>query len=218
MNDQIGKWVDEAMDKYGPLISLQIRYEIYELAKIVENIKPNVVIEIGTDLGETLFLWGKICDGTVISIDLPNGRFGTADGPFGTTGGYTEEKIPLYKSFGKDIQLIRDDSHSATTLQKVKEILNGRQVDFLFIDGDHSYKGVSDDFLIYSPLVRKGGLIAFHDIVQHKIEGVGVSELWQQIKDTNEYWGKIDKSQCFEMTEIVENDIQSWAGIGVLKK
>jgi predicted O-methyltransferase YrrM len=63
------------------------------------------------------------------------------------------------------IVAIQGDSHSIDTLNKIKRILNGKKLDFLFIDGDHSYKGVKKDFEMYSPLVRKGGIIAFHDII-----------------------------------------------------
>jgi len=45
--------------------------------------------------------------------------------------------------------------------------------DFLFIDGDHTYEGVEGDFEMYSPLVRRGGIIAFHDIVPGPPENVG---------------------------------------------
>lgn len=36
-------------------------------------------------------------------------------------------------------------------------------IDFLFIDGDHSYEGVKADILGFSPHVRLGGVIAGHD-------------------------------------------------------
>jgi predicted O-methyltransferase YrrM len=36
-------------------------------------------------------------------------------------------------------------------------------IDLLFIDADHSYKGVSADWRNWSPFVKKGGIIAFHD-------------------------------------------------------
>lgn len=36
-------------------------------------------------------------------------------------------------------------------------------VDLLFIDGDHSYKGVSSDYECWYPHVRDEGVIAFHD-------------------------------------------------------
>jgi len=36
-------------------------------------------------------------------------------------------------------------------------------IDLLFIDADHSYKGVSDDWKNWNRFVRRGGVIAFHD-------------------------------------------------------
>jgi predicted O-methyltransferase YrrM len=38
-----------------------------------------------------------------------------------------------------------------------------KPIDFLFIDGDHSYKGCFQDWNDWSPYIRKGGLVAFHD-------------------------------------------------------
>lgn len=40
----------------------------------------------------------------------------------------------------------------------------GAVVDFLFIDGMHKLRWVVADFWFWQPWVRKGGLIAFHDI------------------------------------------------------
>jgi predicted O-methyltransferase YrrM len=89
----------------------------------------------------------------------------------------------------------------------VKKILNGNQLDFLFIDGDHSYEGVKKDFEMYSPLVRKGGIIAFHDIVGHSLEtGCEVEKLWKEIKNG------------FNFKELIKDINQNWAGIGVLIK
>lgn len=36
-------------------------------------------------------------------------------------------------------------------------------IDFLFIDGDHTYNAVKKDFELYYPKVKKNGLIFFHD-------------------------------------------------------
>jgi cephalosporin hydroxylase len=122
----------------------QIKEEILKLLELLKDMEPNVVLEIGTAEGGTLLLFTRVAssDATIISIDLP--------------GGYPAWKIPIYKSFAREkqkIYLIRADSHSYKTLDKVKEILNGRSVDFLFIDGDHTYGGVKKDFEMYSPLV-----------------------------------------------------------------
>ncbi len=60
---------------------------------------------------------------------------------------------------------MRGDSHSPQTKVRVAEWLAGNKLDFLFIDGDHSLPGVAQDFEMYGPFVRSGGIIAFHDIV-----------------------------------------------------
>lgn len=36
-------------------------------------------------------------------------------------------------------------------------------IDFIFIDGDHSYDGLRQDWEVWSELVATGGVIALHD-------------------------------------------------------
>jgi predicted O-methyltransferase YrrM len=179
----------------------QVKYEIAKLLEIVAALRPRVVLEIGTAGGGTLFLFTRAADpdAKIISIDLPGGPFG---------GGYPKWKTPLYKSFSKEgqkIYLIRRDSHDPQTLEEVKRILGDEKVDFLFIDGDHTYEGVKRDFEIYSPLVREGGIIAFHDIVPGPPENVGgVPEFWNKIKTR------------YRHLEIVRDWSQGGFGIGVI--
>ena len=37
-------------------------------------------------------------------------------------------------------------------------------IDFLFLDGDHSYEGCLDDTLSWLPKLRDGGIVAYHDV------------------------------------------------------
>lgn len=181
---------------------LQVRSEILNLIQILKKEKPKFILEIGTASGGTLFLFSRIAakDAVIISIDLPGGKYG---------GGYPEWKISLYKSFAlpkQRIFLIRENSHEKSTLNKVTTILNGKKLEYLFIDGDHTYEGVKKDFELYSPLVKDGALIAFHDIVIHPPElNVGVHDFWNKIKRRYEY------------REIVEDWNQKLCGIGLLK-
>jgi predicted O-methyltransferase YrrM len=165
----------------------------------VQNLNPKIVVEIGTASGGTLFLFSNVADPEqIVSIDLPHGSFG---------GGYSLWKVPFYKSFGKNrsIKLIRADSHVHETLKDLKTKLKTQEVDVLLIDGDHTYQGVSKDFQMYSPLVKKGGIVVFHDIVIHdESSGCEVNKFWNEIKNSYKY------------KEIVENPNQKWAGIGVL--
>jgi len=178
---------------------LQVKSEIIEFFRVVQKLNPETVVEIGTANGGTLFLFANVTNPKrVVSIDLPYGSF---------RDGYSFGKIPLYKSLGKKgiIKLIRANSHNDSTFNKLKKELDNRQVDILFIDGDHTYEGVSKDFQMYSPLVKKGGIVAFHDIVIHdKSSGCEVSKFWNELK------------KSYRHREIFEDINQKWAGIGIL--
>ena len=179
----------------------QVKEEITELVRFLAKRKPKFILEIGTAKGGTLFLFARVSspEATIISIDIPGGRFG---------GGYPKWKKILYRSFAihrQKISLVRENSHAPTTLNLIKEILKQEKLHFLFIDGDHTYDGVTKDFRMYGSLVGRGGIITFHDIVPGPPENVGgVPRFWNEIKYE------------FEHTEIVKNWKQSGCGIGVI--
>jgi len=180
---------------------LQVRGEIERLLQILHHARAKTVLEIGTATGGTLFLFSRhaVEDAVIVSVDLRGGRFGN---------GYPLVKAPLYRSFARRSQkivLIRGNSHLEETHRKTREALMQRPVDFLFIDGDHTYGGVRADFEMYSKLVSPGGIIAFHDIAAHVHEtGCEVSRYWSEVKHQ------------YRHEEIIENPSQGWAGIGVL--
>jgi predicted O-methyltransferase YrrM len=55
------------------------------------------------------------------------------------------------------------------TIQKIKKLSHDAAagwkdpIDFLYIDGDHSYDAVVRDVRNFVPFVREGGVVAFHD-------------------------------------------------------
>lgn len=172
-----------------PLV--QVRSEIVRLLELLEQEKPRVVLEIGTAGGGTLFLFAQVAasDATLISIDLADRLFG---------GGYHVSRKVLYEGFARNrqtIELVRASSHDRRTRDAVERILRGRAVDFLFIDGDHSYDGVRQDYLMYRELMRPGGLIAFHDIepCPPRPESVGgVPDYWRELEAEGGTWSFVD--------------------------
>jgi hypothetical protein len=46
---------------------------------------------------------------------------------------------------------------------KLNNLLNKNPIDFAFIDADHSYIGIKNDFEVVYPRLSKQGIIAFHD-------------------------------------------------------
>ena len=181
---------------------IQIRNEINTLLQILAKQKPKSILEIGTSNGGTLFLLCKIAspDATILSVDLPGGKFG---GDL-----YPNWKIPLYESFKKNNQklhLIRSNSHDSNTLNQIKNLLGKGKLDFLLIDGDHTYDGVKRDFEMYRSIVNEGGLIVFHDINPGPEEMVGgVPIFWKEIRSKHPY------------IEILDNEGVNSYGLGLL--
>jgi predicted O-methyltransferase YrrM len=174
---------------------VQVASEIRDFLGLLANDPPGAVLEIGTAQGGTLFLLSRIArdNATLVSIDLP------AD----------TQRAQVNRSLGRARQrvvFLAADSHGSETHAEVVEILGGKQLDLLFIDGDHTRAGVEADFRMYAPLVRKGGLVALHDIVPGAQEAVGgVPDFWQEIRTD----GAI---------EFVEDWAQGGWGIGVLRR
>ena len=182
---------------------IQIRSELVRMLDVMQKARSRTVVEIGTARGGTLMLFCCVAmsDATIVTIDLPCGRFG---------GGYSAFRVPLYQDFAwksQKIHLLRGDSHSNVTFEKSVSVLSGRPVDFLFIDGDHTYEGVRRDFELYSPLVGKRGIIAFHDIAKlAPNENYGVYRLWEELKHS------------YKWQEIIADPNQLGFGIGLLEK
>jgi cephalosporin hydroxylase len=159
--------------------------EFQELLKEFIKIKPTKFIEIGSLYGWTLqhFIHYAEEGSRALSIDLPVRNFvGPGDWRVEKQESNYRNVWPLWAKAKKcKLHLIPDSSQKPQTLDKTKEIFNNKQVDFLFIDGDHTYHGVKSDFDMYSPLVRKGGIVAFHDIGKNE-EG-GCHRFWNEIKN-----------------------------------
>ncbi len=56
--------------------------------------------------------------------------------------------------------------------------------DYVYLDGDHSYKGVKGDFDRFWPRLNKGGYLGLHDIYVKRLGGLdyGVIRLWRELK------------------------------------
>jgi predicted O-methyltransferase YrrM len=186
----------------NPIIrAIQVPAELRRFAAIVAERQPKSILEIGTYRGGTLLVLCRLSHpgATVISVDLPGGPF---------WGWHSWFRMPILKAFpanGQRLHLVRDDSRKPETRDKVAELLGDQRLDLLFIDADHTYQSVRSDFELYSPLVKPGGLIAFHDIAENQPGSeFGVFRLWNEIKDRYRY------------LEIIDNPDQVGSGLGVL--
>jgi cephalosporin hydroxylase len=157
---------------YMRVKTLQIPNEIMRLAQAVQAIQPRIILEIGTASGGTALIWSYLASERVITCDLKDMSY----------------QAPLFTRFPPPgsqckVTLMSGNSHSPEFKARVARELNGRKVDFLFIDGDHTEPGVTADYLDYKEFVRPGGLIAFHDIVESQPLPINqVFHLWKRLK------------------------------------
>ena len=203
--------IDYCVDR--PVLMGQVRSEILQLGKLLKELAPRRTLEIGTNYGGTLFLLCTVSapEAKIISVDLPFGPFG---------GGYPARKIPIFRQFpksGQELHLIRADSHREETKERLLRLLRGERLDFLFIDADHTYEGVSRDFEMYAPLVRSGGMIAFHDIVTHK-QGTSceVEKFWNEVKQKYPHREFVERLTPGTMPVAVTGAPMETSGLGVL--
>ncbi len=195
------------------ITSWQKKAEIVSLLRLLEQSPPRRIAEIGTATGGTLFMLTQVAapDATIVSVDLPGGRLGGASSS--VRNRYPQWRARLYRGFGRpeqSVHVIRADSHAVSTVEDVRRRLPEGEVDFLFIDGDHSYEGVRRDFELYSPLAADGALVAFHDIVQSRPGGQG------DPGDVPVFWSELRHHRAVE-AEFVEDWDWGSCGIGVIR-
>lgn len=183
---------------------VQVPEEIAVLVELVRDLHPKNILEIGSESGGTFYLWCRLAaiGGLKISLDLPSGTSGS--GRFSNPARLAE-RTTRFRSFSANVHVVTGDSHEQKSWQAIDDLLGrGREkLDFLFIDGDHSYAGAKADFDDYRKFVRPGGIIAFHDIKDtdyHRTRGCFVADLWKQLQGVKR---EIIGGEC-------------WGGIGVL--
>lgn len=186
----------------GAVEASQKQDELFPLLDKIAALAPKRVCEIGTSAGGTLYLLTRVShpQALVISIDVvipPNAEA-------------ARNRMVLS---GQRLVSIRGDSHAEATLRRVETLLAGEKLDVLFIDGDHSYEAVRGDFERYAPLVRRGGLIALHDInedfaTRHGVQTSSISG------DVPRFWSELKRSHRTE--ELIADPAQDGYGIGIV--
>jgi len=182
----------------------QNRGEVLALLDIVADIKPRRACEIGSMEGGTLFLLTQMChpEAHVISLDW---RYTQA----------RRQTFPRFARHRQRLSLVEADSHDPDTRRRVERLLAGEPLDFLFIDGDHSYTGVKSDFEMFAPLVRAGGVVAFHDIVPDWRASRGEPT----VRDSGgvpKFWSELRNRYFPNCREFIDDPRQDGCGIGII--
>ena len=181
-----GRWVDWIDPHFGdfkkvyPLIDAipgflkspqQERWFFNAARKAPENA---VIVEIGSFLGRSTASFALACKGTqkhIYAIDLfegDNDMYGQGD---------------FQRRFQENMARCGIAEHVTDMKSHSLEVAKGwtTPIDILFIDGSHEYDDVKADFHAFFPFVKKGGIIAFHDI---KGKWDGVIRFWAEVQQS----------------------------------
>lgn len=143
----------------------QRAWEIETLEDLYIAKAPKRVCEIGIFQGGTLKRWLQHAafGAIVVAVDI--------------------DLVPLrkhpYSEWVKPsttLKIIQGGTEHASTFDAVREAVGG-QLDWLWIDGDHTYNMTKSDLARYGPLVVEGGLIAMHDI-----NLPGIAAVWDEVQ------------------------------------
>ena len=131
---------------------------------VVKSFSENsIAVEIGTDEGN---FSEKILDAnkniTLYCIDPYISYDDYKDAINNKTGNELFKKTSekLISKYGDRVKIIRNFSSDKNALESIPN-----NIDFLYIDGNHSYKYVLEDLENYFPKVKKGGIIIGDDAV-----------------------------------------------------
>ena len=218
--DELDKWVSDKGTggyieyDYNPYICIkenflneelgiqQVREEIKALALILDlhNLTNGTCLEIGLGFfGSTHFLWRLLFD-EVITIEKNFERvreFGRNTKKYYGKFTLDDKRSKFYNGLSNDEKIV----------EQIYQ--NHKDINFLFIDGNHTYASALADFLLYYPLVKRGGIIAFHDTVYTKGYNEDVPRLMDDLRS-----GKYTDGEL-QLIDIHESETQ---GITFFKK
>jgi predicted O-methyltransferase YrrM len=186
--------------------------DAFILERLLKAQRPRRILEVGSFVGfSTRWLLDVSSEWNahVTSVD-PNIRHRCIDVPGAVlrqlNKRYIPERFEVVEGFFGSPGVFYDDYENYEPRRSrtfVDEIIASRQritgewgerFDFIFIDGEHSYEAVQDNFAIAERLLSPGGCIAFHD----PLSWTGVREALEEIRKRFagrarvEIFGKVD--------------------------
>jgi len=148
-----------------------------EYEKLLEWCKgAGSILEIGSRFGFTLVdLAHGMTGKRIVSVDLPESEGWSFLG----SEGWLRKNVLQLKEEGYDAHLFIGNSREPEITKSVTSL---GPFDVVFIDGDHTYEGVSHDWKAYGHL---GKMVVFHDIRPPQPPewmGLGVWRLWDELQ------------------------------------
>lgn len=154
---------------------------------LIRNIRPKRVLVVGSQRGYVPAICALACK------DEGEGHVDFVDAGYKLSDKNGWGGIGVWKD-------IKDDYWKSLEIERFITMHNERTQDFIpwsggyeyiYIDGDHSYKGVVDDYEWFWESLNEGGYMVFHDVSVDKDTDwgkCGVKRFWDElVKHKREY-------------------------------
>ncbi len=144
---------------------------------LVEQLKPNLIVELGTHTGNSYF---ALCQSVqanglnshcyAVDTWLGDEHAGKYDGEevYSQVLSFNQER---YAGFSKLLRM---------TFDEALEYFNDGTIDLLHIDGLHTYEAVHHDFDTWQSKLSEQSVVMFHDINVRQ-DDFGVWRLWEEL-------------------------------------
>lgn len=138
-----------------------------QLRDLIVATRPTRIVEIGSFLGmSTLWMTSALREigaGHIDAVDPFEPKLPFAPSHCGCVVDAQAFVNAALERAGVQAMVSLQAMRSQRYARRLRE-RHEREIDFLFIDGDHSIGGCLNDFVSFYPFVRRGGHILLHDI------------------------------------------------------
>lgn len=157
-----------------------------QILSIVSELKPKIILEIGTHKANRPIEWRAVCNFKYIGFDLFESGTPELNKKEGNTKGMCSKKFAMNKLSMHDIDNELYEGLSADTVPLFNKNNTDIQINFAFIDGGHSAQTILLDLQNVKPLMAPNGVIILDDYyTQHKnINHMGCNMAVKKVKHT----------------------------------
>lgn len=173
----------------------------------IRNIKPKRVLCVGSMYGFIPYMLAKACSdnkyGKVDFVDAGYDMYNPDDPASHNFGQGTWSKVNPKEHFSYFLNNRFIDTYTMTLENFTKA--NRTKYDYIFFDGEPTYKGLLRDFRLVWSRISNGGYFVLHDIHLKKVLSGFHLEFWKLWRDLDSYPVKLELSN-------------SYSGMGIIQK